>query len=303
MNKLAICVIAISGLIGTSAFAADMGVPAAPPPAPVWNWTGWYAGVNLGASMGTVKTTFNAAPVTVVTNIPGLNTFNAAGFGGSNTESPDGFIGGGQIGYNWQFSPIWVVGFEADFQGSVEKDHNTLTNPFSFSGSGTPAALVNGTTVIDYSTKIDWFGTARLRAGYVWGNGNVFTYVTGGLAYGKVDVEGTSTVSGTITNLTTPPSLAFATAHAIGHSDVNTGWVLGYGTEGRLGNSNWTWKIENLYMDLGHLNDTDVALTTVTCRSGEYTVPCTANATGGQTFTNTHFTDWILRGGLNYKFY
>jgi outer membrane immunogenic protein len=290
MNKLATCVVAISGLIGTSAFAADMGVPSAPPPAPVWNWTGWYAGVNLGASMGTVKTDFNGTAVTTVTtNIPGLGTFNTPGFPGHNTSSPDGFIGGGQIGYNWQFSPIWVVGIEADFQGAAERDHNFLSNPFSLTGSpsagpGSPAAVVNGTTVIDYTTKIEWFGTARLRAGYVWGNGNVFTYATGGLAYGKVDVEGTSTVSGTITNLTMPSSLAFSTTHAIGHSDTNTGWVLGYGTEGRLGNTNWTWKVENLYMDLGHLNDTDTAITTVTCGSYKYPVPCNiTGVTGGQT--------------------
>ena len=30
--------------------------------------------------------------------------------------------------------PIWVVGFEADFQGALEKDHNTLTNNFTVTG-------------------------------------------------------------------------------------------------------------------------------------------------------------------------
>ena len=49
MKKLATSLVAIAGFIGTSAFAADMGVPAAPPPAPVWNWTGWYVGVPLAA--------------------------------------------------------------------------------------------------------------------------------------------------------------------------------------------------------------------------------------------------------------
>ena len=88
MNKLATCVVAISGLIGTSAFAADMAVkaPPAPPPPPVW--TGWYVGVNVGASMGTVKTDFNGAPVTVATNVPGFSpSFNTPGFGGNNTAS------------------------------------------------------------------------------------------------------------------------------------------------------------------------------------------------------------------------
>jgi outer membrane immunogenic protein len=299
MNKLATCVVAISGLIGTSAFAADMAVkaPPAPPPPPVW--TGWYVGVNVGASMGTVKTDFNGAPVTVATNVPGFSpSFNTPGFGGNNTASPDGFMGGGQIGYNWQFSPIWVVGVEADFQGALEKDHNTLTNPFSVSPTvGTFTAT--GTEVLDYSAKIEWFGTARLRAGYVWGNGNVFSYVTGGLAYGKVDLEGTSTVSGAINGCAGCP-LAFSNIHTIGHSNVNAGWTLGYGTEGRLAMPGWTWRVESFYMDFGHLHDTDAVLG---CGVEDEPKCKITNVTGGQTFTNTHFTDWILRGGLSYQFH
>ena len=244
-------------------------------PAPVYNWTGFFVGVNAGASMGNVKTDFNVSPFFVgKTRIPG--------FAGSNTEAPSGFIGGGQIGYNWQYSPLIVVGLEADIQGALEQDSNTLSNPFSFTLPG--ALTVTGTAVTDYTTKIDWFGTVRGRIGYVWGNGDVLTYVTGGLAYGKVDLEGTSTVSGTVN------AVPFSGTNAFGHSKVNTGWVLGYGTEGRIdfwGARNWTWKIESLYMDLGHLDDTDPP----------------AAATGGQVTTNTHSTDWILRGGLNYQFH
>ena len=142
---------------------------------------------------------------------------------------------------------------------------------------------MTGTAVTDYTTKIDWFGTVRGRIGYVWGNGDVLTYVTGGLAYGKVGLEGTTTVGGTVN------AVPFSVSQAFGNSHVNTGWVLGYGTEGRIdfwGSRNWTWKVESLYMDLGHLSNTDPPA-----------------VTGGQVTTNTHFTDWILRGGINYKFY
>ena len=125
MKKLALAIAAIA-LIGTPAFAADMAVKAPPPaPAPVYNWTGWYVGVNVGASFGNVKTDFNA-PVTIFLNASNGPQGATADFAGSDTVYPSGFMGGGQIGYNWQFSPIWVVGLEADFQGADEKDHSTL---------------------------------------------------------------------------------------------------------------------------------------------------------------------------------
>jgi hypothetical protein len=66
----------------------------------------------------------------------------------------------------------------------------------------------------------------------------VLSYLTGGLAYGKVEVGGTDTISGTVNG--TP----FSVTQTIGHSHVNTGWVLGYGTERVIdfwGARNWTW--------------------------------------------------------------
>jgi outer membrane immunogenic protein len=303
MRKFTIPIAIVTGLIAPSALAADIAVkaPPAPAPAPLYNWTGWYVGVNAGASMGNVKTDFNIADVTVKTNITNHTTIDIPGFADSNTESPDGFMGGGQIGYNYQLSPTWVVGLEADFQGALEKDSNTLTNNVSLHlAPALPVLDVNGTTVRDYSTKIEWFGTARLRAGYVWGNGDVFSYVTGGLAYGKVDLEGTSTVSGTIAGCSTALGcpLGFSTTHAIGHSNVNTGWTVGYGTEGRLGTSNWTWRVETLYMDFGHIHDTDIVVPQCPMTGCKV-----LGVTGGEVTTNTHFTDWILRGGLSYQFH
>jgi outer membrane immunogenic protein len=115
MKKLTTAIAAIA-LIGTPAFAADIPVKAPYAPAPaVYNWTGWYVGVNAGASMGEAKTDFNIAPFTQ--GVVGGHGETSPNFPFSDTTSPDGFIGGGQIGYNWQVSPIWVVGLEADFQG------------------------------------------------------------------------------------------------------------------------------------------------------------------------------------------
>jgi outer membrane immunogenic protein len=290
MKKLAIATATIA-LIGTPAFAADMAVKAPPPaPAPVYNWTGWYVGGNVGASFGRVKTDFNADPVTVTVTSPPITI---PGFSQSDTSEPSGFIGGGQIGYNWQYSPLIVVGLEADFQGSLEKDGASFTHPFSATQSivDAPAlATATGTAVLNYTAKIDWFGTVRARVGYLWGNGAVLTYVTGGLAYGKVGFDATSTVSGAVSpcGLGTCP---FSTSHAIAHSQVNTGWVVGTGTEGKLLIPGWTYKIESLYVDLGSDPTTDA------CNV------CSSATSGGLISGHAHFTDVILRAGLNYQFH
>jgi outer membrane immunogenic protein len=83
--------------------------------------------------------------------------------------SPSGFIGGGQIGYNWQVSPSWVVGLVTDFQGADIKASGT--NSFS----GITQSL---------SERLDFLGTVRARAG--WAVNNWLLYGSGGLAYRNV---------------------------------------------------------------------------------------------------------------------
>src|SRR5262249_25393623 len=151
-------------------------------------------------------------------------------------------------GYNWQFSPLLVAGIEADFQGADQKTSTTFTDNFTLTH-------VTGTAVTNYGVKIDWFGTARGRIGYLFGDGTVMTYVTGGLAYGRVGIDGTSTVSGSVASSAGP--VPFSITHAIGHSHNNTGWTIGSGTEGKVLIPGWTYKIEYLYVDLGTLDDTD----------------------------------------------
>jgi outer membrane immunogenic protein len=290
---------AVAGLIGTPAFAADIAVKAPPPaPAPVYNWTGWYAGVNAGASMGSDKTTLNGGPLFAQgIAVPGSLQFTP-GFGFSDQQYPSGFIGGGQIGYNWQWSPLIVVGLEADIQGALERETDNLSpqNLGSFSNPVFNSTFLDSATAVtSYTTQIDWFGTVRARLGYVWGNGEVLSYVTGGLAYGEVKINGATTVSG-FGCVTNSGCSNFSNTEAFGQSHVNTGWVLGYGTEGKLLIPGWTYKIASLYMDLGHLN------TTSTTSASSSSFPNPVSLTGGQV-TNTHVTDWILRGGLNYQFH
>ncbi len=133
----------------TGAAAADLGpVYKAPPPAPVaavFDWTGFYIGVNLGYGWGRVEGSTD---------------------GLSGSQDLNGVIGGGQIGYNWQ-AGNWVFGLEVDGQGTDQKA--------SLSVSG------GGITVTE-TDSIPWFVTARGRIGYAVAPGWLL-YATGGAAW------------------------------------------------------------------------------------------------------------------------
>jgi outer membrane immunogenic protein len=114
----------ISGVGG--ALAADLPVKA-PPPAPVvvYNWTGWYVGLNAGGiwpnsdgvSHSAVAGPCNVAVVGCSPAAPGTNAGTVLAGGSTfNTGLGNGagFIGGGQFGYNWQFNGRGVLGFETD---------------------------------------------------------------------------------------------------------------------------------------------------------------------------------------------
>src|ERR1700719_3030562 len=86
------CVFA--GALGVSAHAADLPMKAAPMPAPVWSWTGFYGGAHAGAGWGATETTLTSI------SAPGIGTGAVSLPLAQNSRS--GFLGGGQVGYNYQ---------------------------------------------------------------------------------------------------------------------------------------------------------------------------------------------------------
>ena len=135
-------------LSSTSAFAADAIVYNEPAPvvADTFSWTGGYVGVNAGYAGGKNK----------------LNVYD----GISAKDNTNGFLGGIQAGYNWQFDQM-IVGLETDIQGAG------LKSDVEVSGLGGAEA------------KINWFGTTRARLGYTPVD-RFMVYATGGVAYGKI---------------------------------------------------------------------------------------------------------------------
>jgi outer membrane immunogenic protein len=302
MKKILLISAALAALMG-SATAADLARPVYRRPvavaAPIYTWTGFYVGGNVGGSWGNARTdiagsgtgfTFPAIAVPVA-------------FADSNTARLNGVIGGGQIGYKIQFSPKWVLGFETDIQGSGERGSNRFVDPFStlICGAGhipppTCDRLVpaNGAATTAYDAKIEWFGTARVSLGFLLTD-QVLLYGTGGLAYGQVELSGTSNVTGSVV---LPGGVVPITpgATVFDASKTKVGFAVGGGIEGKCSYwlpAGWTWKLEYLYVDLGSLDTVSPFPAAV--------LSATTPLTGAMT-THTRFTDNIMRVGLNYKF-
>jgi outer membrane immunogenic protein len=119
---------------------------------PAYNWSGWYAGVNVGGSWGQSDVS------SLIVSPGGVNiTANQALISATNSPrlKPDGFTGGGQFGYNYQ-AGAWVLGVEADFDYLGLRSSRTNTVPFP-----------NGGTFTTFnSVKTDWLFTLRPRAGF-----------------------------------------------------------------------------------------------------------------------------------------
>ncbi|MBZ9693670.1 outer membrane protein [Mesorhizobium sp. CO1-1-9] len=183
-------------VIGGQAFAADaVGLgPAA------HDWSGVYVGGHLGYGFGKTDATYN------LPNTPAIR--------GTQDYDVDGFLGGVQIGYDYQVNSA-VLGIEADISGADIKGHSDEVN-------------VGGGDV--YDTKVDWFGSMRARAGYAFGS--TLVYGTGGLAIGGVENQ-------------------YLDGPADSYSEKNTkiGWTIGAGLEQAI-TDHWSANAEYRYVDL-----------------------------------------------------
>jgi len=275
-----------------SAVAADLprALPVkAPVMAPVvYNWTGFYLGGNAGYSFG--RNSYEVAGTSTVrtrtfrgfaTPQPTLLTdVTAAGpaFLGTGTANIDGGLAGGQIGYNWQ-SGAWVFGLETDAQWTGQRGATSFCLTV-----GCPA----GGFVANAEYRLQWFGTARARAGWLV-DPRVLLYVTGGAAYGEVKADYTAGILG---------------IPLVGSSISTTrlGWTVGGGIEGML-SPNWTVKAEYLYVDLGSVASGALGgATTAILENTPQTAFTTVIDTTFAATARARVRDNIVRLGINYHF-
>jgi outer membrane immunogenic protein len=200
MKRLSLVFVGL--VFGSAAMAADLGTAVIVPTAPhvthtPFDWSGVYFGVDIGYGWGSSKHSFdNGAP--------------------SGNSEPDGVLGGGFIGYDWQVNNF-VFGVEGDFEAA---DLSGSYNDFSGITSGGRA-------------RMEWDASIRARFGAAFGRS--LLYATGGAAFARYEFNGG------------PATFQ----SCCGYSEDLTGWTLGGGWEVALTNR-ITTRIEYRYTDYGN---------------------------------------------------
>jgi outer membrane immunogenic protein len=201
--KIAVGIVAIAALLATPVFAADMPLKAPPRMAPVASWTGCYIGGNVG---GAWQHTDWYDP-----QVPG-----AAG-----SDNGNGFVGGGQVGCDYQFANSWVIGIQDMFDATDVNSNHTYP--------GTPTETLSTTT--------HWIDTLTARLGYTI-TPQTLLYAKGGGAWARSDY--TDVQPGT----------------AIGGLNVTRdGWTVGGGLEYAF-TPNWSAFVEYNYIGFGRNTET-----------------------------------------------
>jgi outer membrane immunogenic protein len=285
------------GVLGLPAMAADLApVYKAPAAVSACMWCGFYVGLNAGGTWSNDNSVVNSGLVNDFLAAPG--SYGAASAAGASGSVPSGnrsgFIGGGQIGYNWQISSAWLVGFEDDIQGISGNGNGTLGNRTPVGGFfGNPDVV---TTSITSTNKLDYLGTVRGRLGYLF-TPAFLVYGTGGLAYGGVKASTAITQSNNDCSFTPVACIQSATAAGGALSQTLAGWTAGAGLEWLFARQ-WSAKVEYLHYDLGSVTFANGSLVTGNGTFAPAGGPAIVNSA-----TSTQFRGDIVRAGVNLHWY
>ncbi|WP_192859575.1 outer membrane protein [Bradyrhizobium sp. DOA9] len=238
----------LSLLVSVPVGAADL-VAKAPIAAPP-TWTGFYVGGQIGGAWANRDVTYAANDGAAAAVVSGGFVFAGTQPISPNSFNMSGVVGGIDAGYNWQIQRGWLLGIEADLNGSGLK------------GSGSSTSFIQQlpgltfTQTVAEQQKVEWYGTLRGRIGWL-PRADVLLFATGGLAYGKVTSSGDYSTNGPfaapfgaavggVSLQCTTNSTCFAGSS----SSIRTGWTAGAGGEWMF-SRNWTAKLEYQYVNLG----------------------------------------------------
>jgi outer membrane immunogenic protein len=272
----------LRSLILAAAGVVLFGYAAVAAPRAPYNWTGFYVGGSAGArwtqpNLSVVTEQQIFSPTFVQDNFPICLSDSSPCSGGDRFNSA-AFRFGPYVGFNWQLTPMWVVGLEGDFAWA---NNNATRNGFKFSQGGTPGD--------SFTIKTTWDASVRARAGYLV-TPNTLLFLTSGVAF--IQLEHGSACVFPSCDVPDEPAV-------VSSSTVRTGWTLGGGIEtvvGMLG-PNWLARAEYRYANFGKARYTDVR---------PCTVPGLANC-NTEIFTNVTYDVSLISNsvmlGLAYKFH
>ena len=181
MKRLMLSGVALLLTVG-STLAADLAVKAPPPPPPPPLWTGPFVGAAIGVGFGNLSNEVSGKDLFC----GGMNCSTSSSqqnFFSPTTSSDNGasFAGGGQLGYNYQFNPSFVLGGVADITVWDRSADTTYTTPaISICPSISPLCGSTETRTFSDSIRSSWLATFRLRGGPTFDK--LWIYGTGGLA-------------------------------------------------------------------------------------------------------------------------
>ena len=250
MRKIALATLALLGLTDLS-LAADLPVKAPPMPAPVFTWTGFYVGGNAGWGWGQgVSTAFIGDSA-----FPTGTVFNEI--------HSHGFLGGAQVGFNYQTAYNLVVGVEGEWDWSNISGTATTISTVTLPGR-------SSTTTGRIKDIADLTGRVGFAAG------NWLFYGKGGVALDQTSSSGVF-LSPTGTLVDTSAT-----------STDRSGWVVGAGFEWAFAPA-WSAKIEYEHFDFG---STNVGVSHILIATGAFS----------QTFVSSTEKLDVVKGGINYRF-
>ncbi|HEX3496193.1 MAG TPA: outer membrane protein [Methylocella sp.] len=225
-RKFLLASVGAIALTGSAAFAADLPSRAPPPvylpPPPIFTWTGIYIGGQVGYAWFNGSNRFNGFD-------PFFNDGQGIFLNSSVGGTPNGVIGGGHVGYDYQINQ-WVLGVEGTVDGT------SLTN--------TAVAVFPDGSVLRARSNADIQGSIRGRLGIAWDRALI--YATGGVAFGgfntNVSFNGTDFATGVP---------FFANANV---SSTRTGWTVGGGIDYAVTN-NWSIFAEYRFTNFGNIRE------------------------------------------------
>lgn len=303
MKKIFLSATAVATVMSASAFAADLSSTKLAPSAPLTLWTGLYAGMNAGYAFGLTDGASNygwanpysfssfdlfsansAASYALASSAPGRGIFQG------------GFIGGGQLGYNYQYGQKIVFGFESDMQGAGIRGTGNADGFGPFTNSANPGnGFINNNII---QAGIDWLATARGRIGYLI-TPTFLLYGTGGLAYGGAFLNTRTNSAFAGDNGDRAVSSSFylfgSDTSQASKSQLLLGYTAGAGGEWMFMPS-WSIKAEAIYYNLGTQK-----ISNYTYASGDGFNLGLPTFSGGST-TQARYDGVIGRAGVNYHF-